>query len=68
MIEVRGLTKSFTAAVLPSMRCQFDRPPWVVYGVLGPNGSGKSTTMLLMLGLDAPDHGARCADRRAPLP
>src|SRR5690242_14112533 len=35
----------------------FDVRPGVVTGFLGPNGSGKSTTMRLILGLDAADHG-----------
>src|SRR4051794_9874768 len=29
----------------------------MVTGFLGPNGSGKSTTMRMILGLDAPNHG-----------
>ncbi|MEV0809643.1 ATP-binding cassette domain-containing protein [Micromonospora sp. NPDC050200] len=56
MIELRELTKSYggRAAVDGlSVRVQ----PGVVTGFLGPNGSGKSTTMRMILGLDAPDHG-----------
>ena len=57
MIEVRGLTKRY-GQVLAVDALSFDVRPGVVTGFLGPNGSGKSTTMRLMLGLDAPDHGA----------
>src|SRR6185312_10318297 len=34
-------------------------------GFLGPNGSGKSTTMRLILGLDAADHGTVTIKGRA---
>ena len=57
MIEARGLTKRY-GQVLAVDALSFDVRPGVVTGFLGPNGSGKSTTMRLMLGLDAPDHGA----------
>ncbi|MFD2763555.1 ABC transporter ATP-binding protein [Micromonospora eburnea] len=72
MIELRELTKSYggRAAVDGlSVRVQ----PGVVTGFLGPNGSGKSTTMRMILGLDAPDHGqalvvgTRYADLNWPL-
>ncbi|XVV14400.1 ABC transporter ATP-binding protein [Actinoplanes sp. CA-131856] len=56
MIELRELSKRYggRAAVDGlSVRVQ----PGVVTGFLGPNGSGKSTTMRMILGLDAPDHG-----------
>ncbi|MEU2615993.1 ATP-binding cassette domain-containing protein [Micromonospora sp. NPDC007271] len=56
MIELRELTKRYGGRVAVdglSVRVQ----PGVVTGFLGPNGSGKSTTMRMILGLDAPDHG-----------
>jgi len=56
VIEVRGLTKRY-GRVLAVDALSFDVRPGVVTGFLGPNGSGKSTTMRMMLGLDAPDHG-----------
>jgi ABC-2 type transport system ATP-binding protein len=56
VIELRELTKRYGGRVAVdglSVRVQ----PGVVTGFLGPNGSGKSTTMRMILGLDAPDHG-----------
>jgi ABC-2 type transport system ATP-binding protein len=56
VIELRELTKRYGDRVAVdglSVRVQ----PGVVTGFLGPNGSGKSTTMRMILGLDAPDHG-----------
>ncbi|MFI5837146.1 ABC transporter ATP-binding protein [Micromonospora sp. NPDC051300] len=56
MIELRELTKRYgnrTAVDRLTVRVR----PGVVTGFLGPNGSGKSTTMRMILGLDAPDHG-----------
>jgi ABC-2 type transport system ATP-binding protein len=56
VIELRELTKRYGDRVAVdglSIRVQ----PGVVTGFLGPNGSGKSTTMRMILGLDAPDHG-----------
>ncbi|MGC4806634.1 ABC transporter ATP-binding protein [Micromonospora sp. DT233] len=72
MIELRSLTKRYGGRVAVdglSVRVQ----PGVVTGFLGPNGSGKSTTMRMILGLDAPDHGealiggVRYADLNWPL-
>jgi ABC-2 type transport system ATP-binding protein len=56
VIEARGLTKHY-GQITAVDRLGFDIRPGVVTGFLGPNGSGKSTTMRLILGLDAPDHG-----------
>ncbi|MCY1140577.1 ATP-binding cassette domain-containing protein [Actinoplanes sp. Pm04-4] len=61
MMELRELTKRYGDRVAVdglSVRVQ----PGVVTGFLGPNGSGKSTTMRMILGLDAPDHGAALID------
>ncbi|MFB9236526.1 ABC transporter ATP-binding protein [Plantactinospora siamensis] len=57
MIELRQLTKRYGDRIAVdglSVRIQTG----MVTGFLGPNGSGKSTTMRMILGLDAPDHGA----------
>jgi len=35
----------------------FDVRPGRVTGFVGPNGAGRSTTMRMMVGLTAPDHG-----------
>ena len=56
MIEARGLTKRY-GQIMAVDHLSFDVRPGVVTGFLGPNGSGKSTTMRLILGLDAADHG-----------
>ncbi|WFE37293.1 ABC transporter ATP-binding protein [Micromonospora sp. WMMD998] len=61
MIELRELTKRYGSRVAVdglSVRVQ----PGAVTGFLGPNGSGKSTTMRMILGLDAPDHGEAFVD------
>lgn len=61
VIELRELTKRYgnrTAVDRLTVRVQ----PGVVTGFLGPNGSGKSTTMRMILGLDAPDHGEALVD------
>ena len=56
MIEAHGLTKRY-GQITAVDDLSFDVRPGVVTGFLGPNGSGKSTTMRLILGLDAADHG-----------
>ena len=56
MIEAHGLTKRY-GPITAVDQLSFDVRPGVVTGFLGPNGSGKSTTMRLILGLDAADHG-----------
>ncbi|SCG76448.1 ABC-2 type transport system ATP-binding protein [Micromonospora humi] len=61
VIELRELTRRYgnrTAVDRLTVRVQ----PGVVTGFLGPNGSGKSTTMRMILGLDAPDHGEALVD------
>lgn len=42
----------------------FDVQPGEVVGFLGPNGSGKSTTLRVLLGLEAPEHGTALIDSR----
>ena len=56
MIEAHVLSKRY-GPVTAVDQLSFDVRPGVVTGFLGPNGSGKSTTMRLILGLDAADHG-----------
>jgi ABC-type Na+ transport system ATPase subunit NatA len=56
VIEAHGLTKRY-GPITAVDQLSFDVRPGVVTGFLGPNGSGKSTTMRLILGLDAADHG-----------
>ena len=64
MIEAHGLTKRY-GQITAVDHLSFDVRPGVVTGFLGPNGSGKSTTMRLILGLDAPDHGTVTINGRA---
>jgi len=64
VIEARGLTKRY-GQITAVDQLSFDVRPGVVTGFLGPNGSGKSTTMRLILGLDAPDHGTVTIKGRA---
>ncbi|MBM2621936.1 ATP-binding cassette domain-containing protein [Actinoplanes sp. LDG1-06] len=61
MIELRELTKRYGGRVAVDALSVQVRPG-VVTGFLGPNGSGKSTTMRMILGLDAPDHGEALID------
>jgi ABC-2 type transport system ATP-binding protein len=66
MIEIRGLTKRYGAA-LAVADLSFTVRPGHVTGFLGPNGAGKTTTMRVALGLAAPTSGeARIAGRRYP--
>lgn len=72
MIEARNLSKNYgDKRAVDDL--SFTVRPGVVTGFLGPNGSGKSTTILLILGLDAPNageakvNGKRYRDHPAPL-
>jgi ABC-2 type transport system ATP-binding protein len=61
VIELDGLTKRYGARVaVDDLTVRIE--PGRVTGFLGPNGSGKSTTMRMILGLDAPDHGEALID------
>lgn len=57
MIEVRGLTKRYGAAVAVS-DVSFDAKRGEVLGFLGPNGAGKTTTMRVITGYLPPTSGA----------
>ncbi|WP_127501626.1 ABC transporter ATP-binding protein [Actinoplanes solisilvae] len=61
MIELRELTKRYGGRTAVD-GLSFHVQPGAVTGFLGPNGSGKSTTMRMILGLDAPDHGQALID------
>src|SRR5688572_25768129 len=64
MIEVRGLTKRYGAALAVD-DLSFDVEPGKVTGFLGPNGAGKSTTIRMMLGLDRPTAGQALVNGRS---
>jgi ABC-2 type transport system ATP-binding protein len=50
MLEVRGLTKRYSA--IPAVdNVSFVIQPGEVLGYLGPNGSGKTTTVNMLTGL-----------------
>jgi len=56
MLEVRGLTKCYSA--IPAVDgVSFSIRPGEVLGYLGPNGSGKSTTVKMITGLLEPSRG-----------
>ena len=50
VIEARGLTKKYGAAVAVD-HISFSVGRGEIFGLLGPNGAGKTTTILMMLGL-----------------
>ena len=56
LLEARRLKKSYGGhpAVVD---VSFSLEPGEVLGLLGPNGAGKSTTMMMLVGLLAPDEG-----------
>jgi ABC-2 type transport system ATP-binding protein len=56
MIELRGVTKKFSAfAVVKDV--SFEVRPGEVLGYLGPNGAGKTTTIRMLAGLLEPSGG-----------
>jgi ABC-2 type transport system ATP-binding protein len=56
MLEVRGLTKSYSS--LPAVQdVSFSIAPGQILGCLGPNGAGKSTTVKMLIGLLQPSRG-----------
>jgi len=57
VIEARGLTKRFSAAVLAVDALDFTVEEGQVCGMLGPNGAGKTTTLRMLVGLVRPTAG-----------
>jgi len=57
MIEVRALTKRFTAERLALDDVSFQVPQGQIMGLLGHNGAGKSTVLGIMLGMVRPTKG-----------
>jgi len=56
MLEVRGLTKRYSA--IPVVNgVSFTIRPGEILGYLGPNGAGKSTTIKMLIGLVEPSEG-----------
>ena len=57
MIEVRSLTKRFSAGPLALDNVSFTVPEGKIVGLLGHNGAGKSTVLGIMLGMVRPTSG-----------
>jgi len=57
VIQVRHLTKRFSAEVLAVDDLDFTVDAGEVCGMLGPNGAGKTTTLRMLLGLVHPTSG-----------
>lgn len=63
MIEVKGLTKSYTKGgtkALDGLDLKVERGE--LFGFLGPNGAGKTTTIKILIGLLRPDSGVAVVD------
>ncbi len=70
MIEIQGLTKSFTQGHGRKKRTvdavqgvSFTAPDGCITGLLGSNGAGKTTTLRMAAGLIKPDAGRVLVDR-----
>ncbi len=57
VIQVRHLTKRYSAEVLAVDDLDFTVDAGDVCGMLGPNGAGKTTTLRMLLGLIRPTSG-----------
>ena len=57
-IEVRGITKNFSAGGAPAVSdVSFVAPKGAITAVLGPSGAGKSTILRVVAGLEIADRG-----------
>jgi sodium transport system ATP-binding protein len=57
MIQVRGLSKTFSGTRLAVDNVSFDVQGGEVFGLLGPNGAGKTTTLRMLATLLKPSSG-----------
>ncbi|MEM1259781.1 MAG: ATP-binding cassette domain-containing protein, partial [Bacteroidota bacterium] len=73
MIEIKGLTKSFTTTSGKGFRKEkvtvnavnevsFECRPGRIFSLLGPNGAGKTTTLRMIAGLIQPTSGSAIVD------
>lgn len=56
-VEVRGVSKSYTAGIPVLRSVSFSVPPGAVVALLGPSGCGKTTLLRTIAGLERPDEG-----------
>lgn len=64
-LAVRGLVKTYGSKVAVA-GLDLDVPRGSCFGLVGPNGSGKTTTLRMVCGLVAPDHGQIVVAGRDP--
>jgi ABC-2 type transport system ATP-binding protein len=57
MLEIKGLTKTYTSGIQALNGVDLEILPGV-FGLLGPNGAGKTTLMKILATLLEPDSGA----------
>jgi sodium transport system ATP-binding protein len=57
MIQVRGLSKTFSGARVAVDNVSFEVKSGEVFGLLGPNGAGKTTTLRMLATLLKPSSG-----------
>ena len=55
----KGVVVNMEATVQAVAGVSFDVHAGEVFGFLGPNGAGKTTTLRMLMGITAPDAGAR---------
>jgi ABC-2 type transport system ATP-binding protein len=58
IVEVKDLTKVFSAGNIAVNSISFDVEKNSVFGILGPNGSGKTTTLRMLTTILAPTSGS----------
>ena len=57
MIEINGVSKTYSGRVKAVDNISLTVEPGSIYGFLGPNGAGKTTTIKLIAGIIQPDSG-----------
>jgi len=63
MIEIKGLAKKYGDLVAVD-HVSYDIFEGEIFGLLGPNGCGKTTTILMLMGLIAPNEGTALVNGR----
>lgn len=62
MIEIKGVSKTYSGKVKAVDDISLIVEPGCIYGFLGPNGAGKTTTIKLITGIIRPDSGTVTVD------